>query len=147
MTSKSNKRHGMLLMGAAMMASAAVFAGCSKDDDTEYQREPTLPVTLEWNGVEIDQTEGTEWCLTRSNKLVAFTNYDEKTQYCLTWEGGLKKGEKENPVLYVSKDGSLPEEYKVSYLLLDSNGINTTLTFQCEDGTSGKIVYAIESGY
>ena len=144
---RKNRRYGIrqVLMYASVLA-AALTAGCSKEE-APYEREPTLPVTMEWANVDINQTEDLDWCLTRSNSMVAFTNYPEKTQYCLTWEGGLKPGLKENARLYAAVDGAVPTEYKVSRLDIESNGINTTLTFECENSTKGKIVYAIESGY
>lgn len=119
------------------------FAACSDSDKVEIPDSATVEVS--WDGLTINQEESPEWCLARSNKWIALSNYDEKTQYYLSWDGGYTSGAKENAVLQVSLNGGAPEEYLLSSMNVANDGVNCVITFSNSNGATGKFEFPLET--
>lgn len=121
---------------------APVIAGCSEDDATMATEK--APVTLNWSGVTINLDETPTWCLTRSNSWVALSNYRDKSQYYISWEGGMSLGLKKNAQLKVSTDGGKPETQALTAFEISTDGVNYTYSFTGDNGASGTFTFPID---
>lgn len=134
------KKKSYILMAAL---AAMSMAACSEDDDVLVPEK--LPVEMSWDGLTINQEESPQWCVTRSNSWAAMTNISEKSQYYLSWEGGMNPGEKSNAMLKISSHGSKPVEYELSTFIITSDGVNYTYSFSNTAGASGSFTFPLEN--
>lgn len=116
---------------------------------TQYQDEEALTASeekftaLTWNETNINTAESPQWCLSRSNNWVALTNYNEKKQYYIKWDGGMSKGIKKNPIFKISTNGESPKDQSIKSMELHSDGIYCTITFTGENGESGVFIFPL----
>ena len=96
-----------------------------------------------WKNYEANLATNDEWCISRSNSWIAFTNYDTKTQYMVNWEGGMSNGEKENATVSLLKTGNNPLVYKIAYFNVDSDGTDCTINFLTTDKSEGVIHFPL----
>lgn len=123
--------------------TALSMAACS--DDNEVIVPEKSPVEMTWDGLTINQNESSEWCVSRSNSWAAMTNVSEKSQYYLSWDGGMDPGEKSNAILKISSHGSKPVEYGLSNFVITTDGVNYTYSFSNTAGASGSFTFPIET--
>lgn len=123
--------------------AALSMAACSEDNDVIIPEKS--PVEMIWDGLTINQNESPQWCVSRSNSWVAMTNVSEKSQYYLSWDGGLSVGEKSNASLRISANGSKPVEYELSTFVITYDGVNYTYSFSSADGASGSFTFPLET--
>lgn len=128
----------------ALIASCLMMLAACDDDENVIIPEKN-PVEMSWDGVSINQEESPQWCMARSNRWIALSDYESKSQYYLTWEGGFVSGMKENAVLRVSSNGSNPVQHELSTLEIFSDGVNCTILFADHNGTTGKFQFPFES--
>lgn len=121
---------------------SSVMVGCSEDDAVVTPEK--VPVTLNWSGVTINLDESPTWCLTRSNSSVALTNYRDKSQYYIVWDGGMSPGPKTNAELKISTDGGKPETQKLTAFEISTDGVNYTYSFSGDNGVSGTFTFPID---
>ena len=119
-----------------------VLAGCS-EEETSFTPEK-VSVTLNWRGITVNLDESPSWCLTRSNSCVALTNYREKSQYYISWDGGMTPGKKTNARLKISTDGSKPETQELTAFEISTDGVNYTYSFTDSNGASGIFSFPID---
>ncbi len=101
------------------------------------------PAIITWDGVTINVEQSPQWCVARSNRWVAFTNYGEKSQYHISWDGDMAMGKKEKALLRISDNGGAPVDYRLKSLELSSDGINCTLTFVGINGETGSLIFPL----
>lgn len=132
-----------------MRKTLLLFISCSLLTLLSCNDEKTAPVItsndtiITWGDETIDTSESSQWCLSRSNSWIALTNYNERTQYYMEWEGGMSQGIKSNPRFRISTNGGSPISQSINELELKSDGINCTLTFTGENGQSGSITFPL----
>lgn len=112
---------------------------CSCATESVYTSDNRVPSGLKWNDMEIDPTVDTKWSLSRSNSWVALTNYNEKSQVYLSWEGGMGEGNKENAILKHSENGQAPIEYPLESLSMSHDGENLSIIFTGQNNEKGSI--------
>lgn len=128
----------------ALIASCLMMlAACDNDENVMIPEKN--PVEMSWDGVSINQEESPQWCMARSNHWIALSDYESKSQYFLTWEGGFVSGKKENAVLMVSSNGSKPVQYELATLEILSEGVNCTILFADYNGATGRFQFPFES--
>lgn len=118
-------------------AVLAVFMTACSDEPETFIMPEEGPTTLSWDSVVINVDDDSDWCLSRSNSWVAFTDYDNKSQYMLQWEGGMDNGEKHDAVLKVALNGGAPQENSITTFTLTQDGVNCIISFTTTDGKSG----------
>ena len=74
-----------------------------------------------WESFNIYPLNDYRWTTTRTNKSIAVTNPDKKTQIMVTWEGGMSSGKKENARLKISQNGELPQETPLKTFILTTD--------------------------
>ena len=82
-----------------------------------------------------------DWGLTFSDQFVAITNIDKKSQYQLTWNGGLSPGKKSNAVLKVVKYGQLAEITLLSDITIVNGGSDYCLIRFNKDNRYGELLF------
>ena len=112
---------------------------CSCATESIYYSDSKLPSGLKWNDMEIDPTVDTKWSISRSNSWVALTNYNEKSQVFLSWDGGMGEGNKENAILKHSENGQAPIEYPLESLSMSHDGENLSIIFSGHNNEKGSI--------
>ena len=120
----------------AVIAGTAVFSSCSDDSNGNIVIPEALPVSIQWNDLTLNFQDDSDWSMSRSNKWVAFTNYDDKTQYYLNWGDA-------TPLLKVVENGAQPEVYNLKSIDFKNDGVNGTITFVDENGRKGIISYPV----
>ena len=119
------------------------FYSCSKEHNVSVIEKKSATIT--WNEENINFAESSQWCLSRSNRWIAMTNYSQKTQYYIEWEGGMSEGIKRNPMFKISNNGNGPTNQNITTLELKSDGINCTLTFSGKNGESGFLTFPLSN--
>lgn len=122
---------------------AVFLTACSDDEPQTYVAPEAGPTTLSWDGEVINVDDDSDWCMSRSNCWVAFTDYDNKSQYLLQWEGGMNSGEKHDALLKVALNGSSPQVSTVTTCTLTHDGVNCTINFTTADGETGAITFPL----
>lgn len=84
-----------------------------------------------------------DWTLTRTNKYVALSNYEEKTQYYLTWEGGITSGKKSDGKMRVSTNGSQPVDSGLTEVEVVNDGVNCKVHFVTEGNKEGTFIFPL----
>ena len=130
----------LFILSAVLFSS--VFIGCSEEETILTPEK--VSVTLNWNGIKINLDESPSWCLTRSNSWVALTNYPEKSQYYINWDGGMSPGKKTNAQLKISTEGSKPETQELTSFEISTDGVNYTYSFTGSNGASGIFTFPID---
>lgn len=124
-------------------AVLAVFMTACSDEPEAFIMPEEGPTTLSWDSVMISVDDDSDWCLSRSNSWVAFTDYDNKSQYVLQWEGGMNNGEKQDAILKVALNGQAPQEYTISKCVLSQDGVNCSIDFTATNGNSGTFTFPL----
>ena len=103
-----------------------IMTGCISENDV------CAPVPVEpglhWESFNIYPLNDQRWTTTRTNESIAVTNPDRKTQIMVTWKGGMSSGEKEEPIIKISKNGEKPQEATLKYFHLTTDNENETCT-------------------
>ena len=121
---------------------AMILTGCS-DSPEDFVVPEEGPIEMSWDGLTVKVEDGSDWCLSRSNSWIAMTNYANKTQYYLQWEGGMESGDKTEVVFKIALDGAAPQEYEISSCSLSHDGINCSITFSSNTGEKGCFTFLL----
>ncbi|RRN77921.1 hypothetical protein EIM50_17155 [Pseudoxanthomonas sp. SGD-10] len=83
-----------------------------------------------WRNETILLNQANHWGSTYSNHSFAISNLESKSQFYLTWEGGLSPGQKSKPVLKIVKNGTLVETTFLStlYIFAENDGFHITFS-------------------
>lgn len=121
----------------------AVLGSCVTEDSVCVPEITPLNYSFKWKSYEADATNDYEWCMTRSNRYVAFTDYDSQTQFMVKWDGGMSDGDKEDATVSLTREGKEPLVYKIAYFNLTKEGENCTIDFLTSDGSEGLIHFPL----
>ena len=131
------KSYHKIFISLATGIAALMFTGCSTESEIFVPLE--VDNGLVWQSFSVDPQNNTDWSTSRSNKWIAVTNYEEKSQYLIEWEGGMNSGEKENATLKISQNGGAPVEYPLQSLILYNDGENCSMSFTGLNKEKGSI--------
>lgn len=131
------------LLYTSLFLLTAVVAGCSNDDNVTQPEKEQLNYSFKWKGYEADATNETEWCMSRSNRWVAFTDFEKKTQFMVNWSGGMSDGEKEDATVSLTREGNQPVKYRIAYFNLTKDGEDCTIDFITSDGSEGVVHFPL----
>ena len=125
-----------ICLASSVIAGAAVLSSCSDDNYGKVALPEPQPVSIQWSGLNVDLQRDSDWSMSRSNKWVAFTNYDEKTQYYVNWGD-------ETLIMKVIENGAQPKTYNLKSIDFKNDGVNGTITFLDENNNRGTITYPV----
>ena len=125
-----------LYLAFVAFVCTASFSSCSDDKAESVILPEPQPASIQCNGLNVNLKTDNDWSMSRSNKWVAFTNYDEKTQYYISW------GE-EAPSVKVVENGKAPSELNIKSIDFKNDGVNGTITFTDENNDQGIIIYPV----
>lgn len=128
----------------SIITIAALFSSCVTDKNVCLPQEQVFENSLfRWKNYEADLSKEDNWCISRSNQWVAFTDYDNHTQYMVNWDGGMGNGDKGDAVLTLIKEDQPPLVYKIGYFNIDSDGTECTINFLTNDKSEGVIHFPL----
>lgn len=108
----------------------AVFTAC-KDDSGNISplQEVTPAFSWEENSFLLETDNG--WGITRFSNRIALSNFNQKRQYHLSWNGGSGAGEKTGGVLRIAEAGKKLQTILLDKLLIeDIDGMYYNIHFQ-----------------
>lgn len=108
----------------------AVFTAC-KDDGGNISplQEVTPAFSWEENSFLLETDNG--WGITRFSNRIALSNFSQKRQYHLSWNGGSGAGEKTSGVLRIAEAGKKLQTILLDKLLIeDIDGMYYNIHFQ-----------------
>ena len=127
----------------ALLFLPALLGSCASEESISIPDYTPMNYSFKWKSYEADATTDYEWCMTRSNKYVAFTDYDAQTQFMVKWDGGMGDGEKEEATVSLTRKGNEPLVYKIAYFNLTKQGDNCTIDFLTSDGSEGVVHFPL----
>lgn len=111
----------------------AVFTAC-KDDSGNISplQEVTPAFSWEENSFLLETDNG--WGITRFSNRIALSNFNQKRQYHLSWNGGSGAGEKTGGVLRIAEAGKKLQTILLDKLLIeDIDGMYYNIHFQKDE--------------
>ena len=120
------------IIGCGLSANI-LLSCCAEESLTINVIEAERPLVAEfiWRYDSIQLEIPNNWSLTRFRNRAAVTNFEEKTQYFLYWEGGMTDGEKSNALLKVGKQGQAAESIELDHLSVqDMDGMFWRIKFR-----------------
>lgn len=112
-----------------------VFTAC-KDDGGNISplQEATPAFSWEENSFLLETDNG--WGITRFSNRIALSNFSQKRQYHLSWNGGSGAGEKTGGVLRIAEAGKKLQTILLDKLLIeDIDGMYYNIHFQKDEKT------------
>lgn len=109
-----------LTFALLVILAPALLTACEDDDCATIPTELTLAFT--WGDTNIPLEVDNGWGVTRYKDHIALSNFNEKCQYLLTWDGNMGNGEKSNAFLKIAKVGEQLQNLqldKLSILFID----------------------------
>ena len=88
---------------------SAVLTACKEDDGNISSPQEVTP-SFFWEGSSFQLEADNGWGITRFANRVALSNFHQKCQYHLSWDGGSGAGEKTNGILKIAEAGSHEQE-------------------------------------
>ena len=89
-----------------------------------------------WEGSSFQLEADNGWGITRFANRVALSNFHQKCQYHLSWDGGSGAGEKTNGILKIAEAGKKLQTIRLDALLIeDINGMYYNIHFQKGEAT------------
>lgn len=83
---------------------SAVLTACKEDDGNISSPQEVTP-SFFWEGSSFQLETDNGWGITRFANRVALSNFHQKCQYHLSWDGGSGAGEKTNGILKIAEAG------------------------------------------
>ena len=98
-----------------------ILLSCTKTEvSLPPQEEQTLTPGFVWQSTSIQLNTENLWSLTRFQNRAAVTNFKEKTQYFLYWEGDMTDGVKQEALLKVGRYGNPIQTIKLDQLTIEN---------------------------
>ena len=114
---------------------SAVLTACKEDDGNISSPQEVTP-SFFWEGSSFQLEADNGWSITRFANRVALSNFHQKCQYHLSWDGGSGAGEKTNGILKISEAGKKLQTIRLDALLIeDINGMYYNIHFQKGEAT------------
>lgn len=114
---------------------SAVLTACKEDDGNISSPQKVTP-SFFWEGSSFQLEADNGWSITRFANRVALSNFHQKCQYHLSWDGGSGAGEKTNGILKISEAGKKLQTIRLDALLIeDINGMYYNIHFQKGEAT------------
>jgi lipoprotein len=114
---------------------SAVLTACKEDDGNISSPQEATP-SFFWEGSSFQLEADNGWSITRFANRVALSNFHQKCQYHLSWDGGSGAGEKTNGILKIAEAGKKLQTIRLDALLIeDINGMYYNIHFQKGEAT------------
>ena len=114
---------------------SAVLTACKEDDGNISSPQEVTP-SFFWEGSSFQLEADNGWGITRFANRVALSNFHQKCQYHLSWDGGSGAGEKTNGILKIAEAGKKLQTIRLDALLIeDINGMYYNIHFQKGEAT------------
>lgn len=92
-----------LTVALLVILAPAIFTACEDDDHAATTTELTPAFTWADTNIPLETDNG--WGVTRYKDHIALSNFNEKCQYLLAWDGNMANGEKSNAFLKIAQAG------------------------------------------
>ena len=114
---------------------SAVLTACKEDDGNISSPQEVTP-SFFWEGSSFQLETDNGWGITRFANRVALSNFHQKCQYHLSWDGGSGAGEKTNGILKIAEAGKKLQTILLDKLLIeDIDGMYYNIHFQKDEKT------------
>lgn len=134
------KSHHALATVIGLATLILCFSACKDNDVAGVSIATRTTPAFYWQSTAIQLDTAYNWTVTRYKNYIALTNYDEKCQYVLSWDGDLSDGTKTDAILQTSKQGSELQTDTLDVLTLE-NVYGTYYYFALGKGeTNGTLV-------
>ena len=127
--------HTFVIAFQFIILSAGLPPACKEDDGNISSPQEVTP-SFFWEGSSFQLETDNGWGITRFANRVALSNFHQKCQYHLSWDGGSGAGEKTNGILKISEAGKKLQTIRLDALLIeDINGMYYNIHFQKGEAT------------
>ena len=117
---KNIKRTSLQLINIGLFTFIFLLSCTKKELPQTSEEEQPLKPGFVWQGTSIQLDRENLWSLTRFPNRAAVTNFKEKTQYFLYWEGNMTDGHKPEALLKIGRYGNPVQTIRLDQLTIEN---------------------------